>query len=375
MVNKKQTQVDYLLIIAIGGLLLFGIIIIASISPAFSLQKFGTTYGFLFRQLVIGILPGIILGFVLFHSNLDNLRKYSFSILLANLILALMVFLPKIGLSTGGATRWINISGNVTFQPSEFLKLTFILYLASLMATRMEKIKHQQQFAKTSYVLIPFLIVLGVITLILIMQPDISTLVIIAISTLIVYFSLNTPLWHIILMVSGGFITLIMLIKVAPYRLQRLLAFLNPDIDPLGISYQIKQSLIAIGSGGLWGLGFGMSRQKFGFLPQPLTDAVFSIFSEESGFIGASILILLFLLIFLRASVIAKKVQGNTFIAALALGIGSWFTMQAFFNISSMIGILPLSGIPLPFISYGGSHINAELAAAGLLLNTSKSVR
>jgi len=170
-----------------------------------------------------------------------------------------------------------------------------------------------------------------------------------------------------------GISSLIALIKVAPYRMARILVFLDPQTDPLGIGYQIKQALIAIGSGGILGLGLGLSQQKFGFLPQPMSDSIFAVFAEESGFLGATLLISLFFLFLFRGIQISKKVNDN-FLKLSAVGICCWISLQALINIGSMIGILPLSGTPLPFISYGGSHLIAELTGVGILLNISKNL-
>ena len=165
--------------------------------------------------------------------------------------------------------------------------------------------------------------------------------------------------------------SLIALIKIAPYRAERMLVFFQPGIDPLGIGFQAKQALIAVGSGGIAGVGLGMGIQKFGFLPQPISDSIFAIFAEETGFIGALALIFLFLMFLWRGFRIAKKTQ-NKFFQLTAIGITSWIIVQAFVNIGSMIGLLPITGIPLPFISYGGSHLIAELVGIGILLNISK---
>ena len=187
------------------------------------------------------------------------------------------------------------------------------------------------------------------------------------------FFALDTPLWHNILIIFLGLICLFLLIKLAPYRMARFLVFLNPNLDPLGIGYQLKQSLIAIGSGGIKGLGFGLSRQKFGFLPSPFSDAIFAVFSEETGFIGSFILIVLFLLFLYQGLKIVKSLR-ESFLKLTALGITLWITLQAFINIGSMIGLLPLTGIPLPFISYGGSAFIAEMIGVGILLNISKKL-
>lgn len=358
---KTKGRPDYFLAGVIFALLLLGVMILASISAPLSLEKFGQTYYFLNRQILVGLIPGLILGFALFRIKLELLKKWAPLLLLINLILVAMVFLPKIGLTFGGATRWLNVGGNLTFQPSEFLKLTFVLYLACLLSARQ----------RPGQALLAFLAVASLIGFLLILQPDISTLGIIVLTGLVIYFAMGTPFWQTLAMVLGGATILLWLVRLAPYRFQRLLGFLNPEIDPLGISYQLKQSLIAIGSGGIFGLGLGMSRQKFGFLPQSLTDSVFAIFSEETGFLGSVILVTLFLLLLWRAFKIAKEAQDRFFRAA-ALGISFWLCLQAFLNIGAMTALLPIAGIPLPFISYGGSHLITELAAGGVLLNISK---
>jgi len=366
---KESSHPDYILVIVTAVLLVLGILILASVSASLSQEKFGTTYYFLNRQ-ILWITLGIILAFLVFKIRLDFLKKWAPILLLINLILLAMVFLPGIGTDFGGATRWLNL-GPISFQPSEFLKLTFILYLAAWLTSRTEEIvtvKKQKEFSQT---LIAFLIVIGIISLLLIFQPDISTLGVIILVAGLIYFLANTPLWHSILMVLIGTGGLLTLIKLAPYRAARLLVFLKPETDPMGIGYQIKQALIAVGSGGIFGLGLGMSVQKFGFLPQPISDTIFAILAEETGFIGCLILILLFLIFLWRGFKIAKESR-DKFSQLAALGISSWIILQAFVNIGSMIGILPLTGIPLPFISYGGSALVAELVAIGILLNISR---
>ncbi len=375
----QESKPDYILIIAVALLLIFGILILTSVSVSFSQEKFGNPYYYLKRQILLGIIPGITLLFLAFYFPLKLLKKWAPFLLLINLILVAMVFLPKIGLTVGGATRWLSLGENITFQPSEFLKLTFILYLASWLTFRTsfkkslkeKKISfHKNSFTQT---LIAFLIIIGLISLLLILQPHISTLGIIILLGLLMYFLAGTPFWHSLLITLFGIGGLLYLIKTAAYRIERWLVFLNPEIDPMGIGYQLKQSLITIGSGGIFGLGLGMSRQKFGFLPQPMTDSIFAIFSEEAGFLGVIILISLFLIILWRGFKISKEVKDN-FAKLAALGISSWLVLQAFVNIGSMIGILPLTGIPLPLISYGGSHLVAELIGIGILLNISKKI-
>jgi len=368
---------DYILIGAVVVLLVLGILILASVSASLSQERFGSTFYYLNHQFLFGLLPGVLLAFLAFKIRLDFLKKWTLILLLINLILLAMVFLPKIGGSLGGAARWINL-GPISFQPAEFLKLTFLLYLAAWLTGRTSpqgKISAGQVKKGFSQTLIAFLIVIIFVSLLLIFQPDISTLGVIIASATLMYFLAGTPLWHSILIMAAGLGGLFSIIKLAPYRANRLLVFFHPEIDPMGIGYQIKQALIAIGSGGIsgLGLGLGMFRQKIGFLPHSMSDAIFAIFAEEAGFIGSLILIFLFLLFLWRGFKIAKVSQ-DKFSKLIALGITSWITIQALTNIGSMTGLLPLTGIPLPFISYGGSALITELIGVGVLLNISKNV-
>ncbi len=378
----KKWKLDYILLGTTIALLVLGVLILASVSASLSMEMFGTTYYFLRHQLLFGVIPGLFLAFLAFQIRLSFIKKWVPIILLGNLVLLAMVFLPGIGTEIRGATRWLDL-GVVSFQPAEFLKLTFILYLAAWLASQTSK-KNSRETQKTkslkpkdlntghlSQTFAAFLVVIGIISFILISQPDISTLGIIVMVGLLMYFSSGTPFWHSILMFLAGAGGLFALIKLAPYRMNRFLVFLNPETDPMGIGYQIKQSLIAVGSGGILGLGLGMSVQKFGFLPQSMSDSIFAIFSEETGFLGSLILVVLFLLFFLRAFKISKESK-DKFSQLAALGIGCWIILQGFVNISSMIGIMPLTGIPLPFISYGGSSLVTELVGAGILLNISR---
>lgn len=359
----KIKKPDYLLLGLVLFILLIGILILSSVSGAFSQEKFGDPYYFLRHQALYGLIPGVILAIITFKINLNSLKKWVIILLIANLILLGMVFLPKLGIHALGAKRWLKI-GPISFQPSELLKLTSILYFAAWISSRDKKISFLEN-------LLPFLVIIVVISLFLIFQPDISTLGIILITGIMIYFLSGTPLWHSIFIILAGCGALVFLIKYAPYRYNRILTFLNPELDPMGISYQMKQALIATGSGGISGVGLGMSQQKFGFLPQAISDSIFAIFAEETGLIGTVILIFLFLLFLWLGFRVAKNSQ-DKFLKLTAAGITFWISLQAFVNIGSMIGVLPLMGIPLPFIAYGGSALISELAGVGILLNISK---
>jgi len=364
---KSRKHPDYVLLTAIGSLLALGILILSSVSASFSFEKSGDTYYFLKHQLIFGLLPGLALGYLAFRINLSALKKWSPVLLLFTFLLMIAVFLPAVGSKLEGASRWLNL-GFFSFQPSELLKLSFILYVASWLTSQTEN-KSQVDFNKTFRA---FLAILTVIVILLFLQSNLSTLIVIAVVGVTMYLSLHTPLKHIPLIFALGAGALVLLIKIAPYRMNRFLVFLNPDLDPMGIGYQLKQSLIAVGSGGIAGVGLGMSAQKLGYLPQTISDSIFAVFAEETGFLGSLFLVSAFLFLAWRGFKIAKEVP-DKFLKLTALGITSWIIVQSFVNIGAMIGIVPLTGIPLPFISYGGSALAIELAATGILLNISKN--
>lgn len=371
MTDKRRP--DYILLALTGVLLLIGLLILSSVSAFLAEKNLANPYYFLLHQVFFGIILGGVLGLIFFKLRLELFKNWSFILLLANIGLLALVFFPSIGWQAGGATRWLKI-GSLTFQPSEPLKITFILYLAAWLSSRPGASSVRR--AKASLVTLgesffPFLIILGVISLLLVSQPDIGTLIIIGLVAILMYFTSNTPLWHTLLILLLAVVALVGLIETSSYRLDRLLVFIDPDIDPMGIGYQLKQSLIAVGSGGLWGRGLGLSQQKLGFLPQPLGDSIFVVFAEEAGFLGVTFLIILFSL-FLGRGVRISKLAPDPFYKLLALGITSQIVLQAFINIASLTGLLPLTGIPLPFISYGGSALATELAGVGILLNISQ---
>ena len=384
-----KTRFDIVLFGITGILIILGILILTGISAPLAQQKIGDPTYFLFHQILFGIIPGIIAGFIFYKTPLPIIKKYSPGLLLLNILFLGLVFVPFIGMSSAGASRWINL-GFASFQPSEFLKITFILYLSCWLTSKYKtsansagKIKSyrakekilsltlNQIFAALSKTFLPFIIILGFIGILLIKQPDTSTLGLIAIVAGIMYFSIGTPVWHSILIFLIGAGSLALLIKFSVYRMNRYKILFDQTMDPMGIGYQLNQSIIAIGSGGIFGLGLGMSRQKFVFLPQSMSDSIFSVFAEEMGLIGCLILISLFLLFLWRSFNLAKRTT-DQFARLVCVGISSWIVIQAFINIGAMAGIFFLTGIPLPFISYGGSHIIAELIGIGILLNISK---
>lgn len=372
VVEKKKGHIDYVLLGIVTVLVIWGILMMASISVSFSQERFGNSFYFLLHQIGLGVLPGGLAGFLAFKMPLSFFRKWALVLLLINLFLLAIVFVPKIGTDFGDASRWINL-GPISFQPTEPLKLSFILYLAAWLTSRHQKMKKEDEkgFSQT---LFAFLIVIGILGLLLYFQPDISTLGIIIFTAAFTYFLAGMPLWHMLLGGALGAASFYLLLRTATYRMERWLTLLKPGTDPLRMSYQIQQALMGIGAGGIFGLGLGMSRQKAGLLPYPMSDSIFAVLAEEMGFIGGLCLILLFLIFAWQGFKIARRVN-DRFSQLTALGITIWITLQAFFNIGSITGVLPLMGIPLPFISYGGSALISELVGVSILLSISRSGR
>lgn len=355
---------DKALLIIIFILLGLGLMILSSASTEVSREHFDKPYYYLTHQLIYGVGIGLILFFLTQKIHYKLWKKIAVIMLAFSIITLILVFVPGLGFGYGGARRWINL-GPFSFQPAELVKLGFIIYLAAWLEKRKTEVK---TFAQST---LPFLIIMGFIGGLIIAQPDIGTLGVIVMIGIIIFFLAGAKASHVFLIVLGGLASLFTLIKIAPYRMNRLLSFLNPELDPLGISYQINQALLSIGSGGLFGLGLGHSRQKYNYLPSPASDSIFAIAAEELGFIGAVILIILFIALILRGFKIAKN-SPDRFAQLTAAGIASWFAIQAFINIGAITGLIPLTGITLPLISYGASSMIVSLAAAGILINISK---
>lgn len=362
--DKKARKPDYLFAILIFLLTFFGIVMIASSSMVISQEKFGNNFHFVTRQTV-----SLIIGFCLmlgtYFIDYRFWRKNAFWLFVITLVFLIGVFIPGIGHEFGGARRWLGI-GSAIFQPTEIIKLSFIIYLAAWLDKKSENIK--TFFGG----FIPFAIMLGLITFLIMEQPDLGTLSVILLTSSAMFFLSGASLYHIGLGAGTLLALLVVLIKAAPYRMQRLMVFLNPGADSQGAAYHINQALLAIGTGGLFGLGFGQSRQKYLYLPMPHTDSIFAIIAEELGFVRCILFLGLYVLIIYKGFQIAKNAPDN-FGKLLASGITFWITIQAFINIGSMLSILPMTGVPLPFVSYGGSSLMVLLAAIGIMLNISKS--
>jgi cell division protein FtsW len=360
----KSHQPDYILIITLSIIIVFGLIILSSASTVIAYQKFNDGYYFLKHQILFGLIPGLIFLFFTLKINYIKWKKFSLPLLIISILFLIAVFIPNIGATYTNAKSWINIAG-ISFQPSELIKLTLILFLAAWFEKKGEKIKNFSQG------ILPFLLLLAIISFLIILQPDIGTLLVIIFIALAILFVAKANFLHFLLIILSGIGLFGLLIKIAPYRMARLTVFLNPELDPLGIGYHINQAFLAIGSGGIFGLGLGHSQQKFQYLPEVIGDSIFAIIAEELGFIISVGLIILFLILIFRGFKISQSAP-NEFAKFIAVGIVSWFGIQIFVNIAAMVGLVPITGITLPFVSYGGSSLAISLAAAGILINISK---
>ncbi|HEX8974487.1 MAG TPA: putative lipid II flippase FtsW [Patescibacteria group bacterium] len=361
-------QFDNVLFSVVATLLVFGLVMISSAGVVYAQTHFGDPYYFLKHQLFFGVLPGLLVMYIFQKIDYRFWKKLAVPIFFLAVIFLILVFVPGVGSRVYGASRWLQL-GPFSFQPSEMAKLAIIIYLAAWLESR-----GSHRVKDVFEGLLPFLGIMGLIGFLIMKQPDTGTLGVIIILSFAIYFVSGARIKHLASMGVVGAILFWILVKVEPYRFNRILAFLDPSSDPQGIGYQINQALIAVGSGGLLGVGLGHSRQKFNYLPEPVGDSIFAVIGEELGLIGAGALVVLFVVLAMRGLKIAKNAP-DMFGRLVATGVTMWIIFQAFINISSNIALVPLTGIPLPFVSYGGTSIVFLMAAVGILLNISKHSR
>src|SRR3989339_2105665 len=361
----RKSKIDYLFLFSVLALTAIGLIMIFSASPTMALKSGDPLY-FIKRHIVYLLLGFSALYFGL-RIDLTKLKRWSIWIFVGSLVLLLLVFIPGVGRKVLGASRWIDLVF-ISFQPSELIKLTMILLLANLLAKMGKGIT---DFLKG---LGPLLLLVGAVAAIIIKQPDLGTAIAIFSTSFIMLFAAGAKLFHLSLIAGVGVAGIIVLSFTSAYRFRRLVAYLDPWKDPQGIGFQVIQSLLAVGSGGVMGLGLGASRQKFFYLPQQFTDFIFAILCEELGIVGGGMVVILFMLFCARGLKIAYS-TADKFSSLLAAGIISWLTLQALINIMVVVGMLPTTGIPLPFISYGGTATIINLFAVGIVLNISTQAK
>lgn len=349
-----------------AGLVIFGLIVLISATGPIGYQQFGDSLYFFKRQVLLGVLPGVILFAAACRFPVARLKSMALPALIACIILLILVYLPGVGQTIGGSARWVQL-GPVRFQPSEFVKITFLIYAAAWLSSRPLDARRS-----TDRGLIPFLSVLGVVLILLVLQPNTGSTAVIASAGLAMYFLAGAPVLWILGIVASGFAAVALLIKLTPYRAARFLTFLNPAADPQGIGYHMNQAILAVGSGGLFGLGYGQSRQKFLYLPEVPGDSIFAVMAEELGFFISLALIVAIGAMVFRALRSGRNAS-DEFSSLLAAGIAVWIGVQTFLNIGSMIGIVPMTGVTLPFISYGSSAFVSLSIATGIVYSISRS--
>ena len=354
MENNIHKFLNYSVLILVS----IGVVFIYSSSSVYADKQFGSSEYFLIRHLIY--LSIGILGMALFSSvDYGIFKRHPYIIITVCIVLVLLVFIPGIGVMKNGARRWINL-GLLTFQPSELLKYGFVIY----MAYRVSKIQERISSFKNGF--FPGLVVLGGVAIILLKQPDFGTTVLLVLTFLSLYFIAGTRMSYIFGMILASLPLTYVIIMRSPYKRARMLAFLNPEMHKDTIGYQVYESLISIGSGGIFGKGLGMSNQKLLYLPAAHTDFIMAIIGEEVGFIGISVILLLFIVFIVSGIRIALRAR-DLFGVYLGFGITIMFAYQVLINTGVVLSLIPTKGLTLPFISYGGSSIIFSLIGVGIL--------
>ncbi len=361
MVNSKKNYREVrFLFLSVLIMLFIGLVLIGDVSPVEAYQNFGDRFYFLKNQALWAGL-GLLVLVVFARISYRFWQKISFYLFGASVLLLILVLIPAFGKEVYGARRWLDF-GPIGFQPAELVKFALITYFATLFS-RIEK----RSFSN-------FIIPVALIGFLVMLEPDLGTTIIIFSLALAIYFVAGSKLHEITLLGIGAILLGGILILTSPYRLNRLSAFINPDLDPLGKSYHIRQIILTLGSGGLFGLGFGKSRQKFQYVPQATTDSILALLGEEFGFVGILIILAVFSFLVFQAFMIAKK-SDDLFGKLLATGFSVWLAIQGLLNLASICALAPLTGVPFPFISYGGSSLVSLLGAVGVLINIGKRVK
>jgi len=359
---QKLKTIDYPLLIIVGLLLVFGLAMLYSASTVISYRNFGNTSHYFFHQLY-GAGIGIVGLIICLKINYRSWLKLLPFLIVGSLIALCLVKVPGLGFSAGGATRWVHL-GPLFFQPAEIAKLAIVVYTASWLSKPKKDIGFLREF-------FPAITIIGLFSILILWQPDLGSALVIAGTAFIMLFVGGAKLKYLGWSIIAGILVLLAAIKIEPYRLRRITTFLNPQVDPTGISYQINQALLAIGGGGLWGYGYGLSRQKYNYLPEAIGDSMFAVIAEELGFFRILLLLSLFVAFAVRGIQISNRAP-DLFGRLLAIGLVTSIVLQALINIGAIIGLLPLTGITLPFFSYGSSSLIVVLAEVGILLNIAR---
>lgn len=366
--HVRAHRPDYTFIALAALIVLLGLTFLASASSAVGLQNAGDSYYYLKHQLLNGLLPGLAAFFVFAHLPYQRLRALAPLALIFSMAMLGLVFIPGIGYEFGGAHRWLKL-GPLVMQPSEFVKLIFVVYLAAWLEGR-----GPERVRSFTHGILPFALTTGLVVGLVVLEPDLGTASVLAVSAFATYFVAGGNLAHLTLLAGAGGVAGLLIIHSLSHSVRRLTVFLHPELDPQGIGYHINQALLAVGSGGFFGTGLGYSRQKYEYLPEVTGDSIFAIIAEELGFLFTSLFLSVVALFFVRGFRIAKNAP-DEFGRYLSTGILVWFAWQTCINIASMLNLLPLTGVPLPFVSYGGSAFLTALASVGILTNISRQAK
>jgi len=362
---RRRHAPDYGLLTTVLVLLIVGLIFVYSSSYVLAGVEFNDPNYFIKRQLIFAVLGLIGLAAVM-QIDYRHLRRLSPLLMLGALVGLGAVLVPGVGVEANGALRWIQVGPLPPVQPSEFAKLAVLIYMAAWLASRGDALHD------FSLGVLPFVGMVGLVGALVMLEPDLGTTVMISIITGTLFFIAGARLIHVIALAGSGLVTAALLILVGGgYRLDRILSFTSAESDPTGVGFQPLQLLVAFGSGGVWGLGLGVSRQKFFYVPGSHTDGVLAIIGEEIGFVGVLVVLGLFLVLFWRGWLIMRRAP-DTFGSLIAAGVLAWFAFQFLINVGGVTKLIPLTGIPLPFLSAGGSSLFVTLIAVGLLLSVSR---
>jgi cell division protein FtsW len=356
---------DYAFLGLLALIVAFGFVVLTSATGPFAFQKFADGWWFVRHQALYGLLPGLLLFLVCSRLNYHVWQKYALHLLVLTLGLLVLVFIPGLAAPWGTSRSWISVAG-FSFQPAELAKLTFVAYLAARFASR-----DASAAASAREGLVPFMAALGAVGVLMLLQPDLGTFLVISAASFAVYFVAGASWLHVGAIAATGVGLVAAMVAAAPYRLARFTSFLHPEADPLGAGYHVSQAFLAIGSGGLLGVGLGHSRQKYLYLPEVAGDSIFAVAAEELGFVVMLLFLLAFGAFVWRGMRIARRAP-DAFGRLLVSGIMAWIFFQALFNIGSMVGLFPLTGVPLPFVSYGGTAMLVALAAMGVVTSVAR---
>jgi cell division protein FtsW len=361
----RHGHIDYVILIAFLILLTFGFVMLSSASSDMGKSKFNNSSYYLEHQLLYGFTAGVI-GFLAgYFISYRKYKKFAPALLIIGIILLTVVLVTPLSTTLGGATRWLSI-GSSTLQPAELIKLIFIIYLASwLSSARGDSRKNSLMEG-----FIPFVAICGIIGLLLLLERSTSSVVIILGSALVVYFVGGAKARYIIYTVLLGALVVGSFILITPYRWNRIENYLNPSSDSTGANYQINQSLLTIGSGSIFGVGYGNSESK-NYLPERIGDSIFAVIAEEFGFVGSVLTISLFFTLVGRGLILARRV-GDPMGRLLLIGFSTVIAIQVFMHVGSVSRLIPLTGVPLPFVSYGGTALAVFMTMIGIMLNISK---